>query len=263
MLDLMIRRGRVALLCALVPVALAVGAVASVSASAGTKTPAPAAACPPQFDNTADLQPLFPSGTPAFPAGTATRSANVEVLRLQATYGAAIIDQNGTPTEVDCTNPKITARAYRGTAGAVDIPVRRLGTADQTSSRTAKAIRLTEKNLCRIKIPSDLAVAHGVRSSDCGEALLALTITDASNSTAHATRAACVIVEIVRVKNSAAGRAHRETIPVTVEAVRSFDGQNSTGGEAAELEVKVGDPSVITPHIADPSDSAQSALCDG
>jgi hypothetical protein len=227
------------------------------------QTPAAHPNCPPQFDDTADLQPLFPAGTPAFPAGTATRSKNLEVLRLQATYGLAIIDQGGTPTQVDCTQPKITARAYRGTAGDVDIPVGRIGTADQTTSRTATAIRLTEKNLCRIKIPSALAIAHGVRSSDCGQALLALTITDASSSTAHATREACVIVEIERIKNSPAGTARRETIPVTIEVLRSFDGQSSTGSEAAELEVKVGDPSVVTPHLADPSDPEQSGLCDG
>ena len=227
------------------------------------QTPAPHANCPPQFDDTANLQPLFPPGTPAFPAGTATRSANLEVLHLQASYGLAIIDQGGTPTQVDCTQPKITARAYRGTAGAVDIPVGRIGTADQTTPHTAKAIRLKEKNLCRIKIPSALAVAHGVRSSDCGQALLALTITDANSSTARATRQACVIVEIERVRKSPAGTARRQTIPVTIEAVRSFDGQSSGGFEAAELEVKVGDPSVVTPHLADPSDPDQSALCDG
>jgi hypothetical protein len=219
--------------------------------------------CPPQFNDTADLQPLFPPGTPPFPAGTATRSANLEVLRLQATYGLAIIDQGGTPTEVDCSQPKITARAYRGTAGSVDIPVGRIGTPDQTTPSTAKAIRLSEQNLCRITIPSALAVAHGVRSGDCGQALLALTITDASSSTAQATRQACVIVEIERIKNSPAGTARRETIPVTIEAVRSFDGQSSAGSEAAELNVKIGDPSVVTPHLADPADPAQSALCDG
>jgi hypothetical protein len=219
--------------------------------------------CPPVFNNTADLQPLFPQGTPSFPAGTATRSTNLEVLHLQATYGLAIIEQGGTPTQVDCTQPKITARAYRGTAGSVEIPVGRIGSPDQTSSRTATAIRLSEPNLCRISIPSALAVAHGVRSSDCGQALLALTITDASNPTAQATRQACVIVEIERIKNSPTGRARRETIPVTIKAVRSFDGQSSTGSEAAELDVEVGDPSVVTPHLADPTDPAQSALCDG
>jgi hypothetical protein len=227
------------------------------------QTPAPPSNCPPVFDNTADLQPLFPSGTPSFPAGTATRSTNVEVLHLQATYGLAIVDQGGTPTQVDCSQPKITARAYRGTAGGVDIPVGRVGTPDQTASSTAKAIRLSEPNLCRITIPRALAVAHGVRSSDCGQALLALTITDASSSTAQATREACVIVEIERIKNSTVGRARRETIPVTIEAVRSFDGESSTGSEAAELNVEIGDPSVVTPHLADPTDSAQSALCDG
>jgi hypothetical protein len=219
--------------------------------------------CPPVFDNTADLQPLFPQGTPSFPAGTATRSTNLEVLHLQATYGEAIVEVGGTPTEVDCSQPKITARAYRGTAGAVDIPVGRIGTPDQTSSRTATAIRLSEPNLCRITIPSAIAVAHGVRSSDCGQALLALTITDSTTATATATRQACVIVEIERVKNSSVGRAKRETIPVTIKAVRSFDGQNSTGSEAAELDVEIGDPSVVTPHLADPSDPAQTALCDG
>ena len=233
------------------------------ASGSSAQTPASHPNCPPQFDNTADLQPLFPPGTPSFPAGTATRSTNLEVLHLQATYGLAIIDQGGTPTQVDCSKPKITARAYRGTAGAVDIPVGRIGTPDQTTPRTAKAIRLKERNLCRITIPSALAVAHGVRSADCGQALLALTITDASSTTAHATRQACVIVEIERIKNSPAGRARRQTIPVTIEAVRSFDGQSSTGSEAAELKVKVGDPSVVTPRLADPNDPAQSALCDG
>ena len=42
---------------------------------------------------------------------------------------------------------------------------------------------------------------------------------------------------------------------------RGFGGGSSTGYEAADLEVKVSDPSLVEPHLVEPEDPKQETLC--
>jgi hypothetical protein len=234
---------------------------AGASRAAGTSTPTEASNCPPAFEEAVNLTPLVP-GTEEFPVGTAKREGNAEVLRLQIHYGFAVDPAAASITE--CTQPRVTARAYRGTDGAVDLPVGRLAAGNGSQPQPAKAIRLKEKNLCRIGVPKALETAKAVRSSNCAQALLGLSVANEGSAVGTAVRPqACVIVQITRIRNSQTLHAHRETIPVSVEVERSFGGANSTGYEAADLIVKIGDPSVVEPHLVEPEDPEQSALCTG
>jgi hypothetical protein len=231
------------------------------SRAAGASTPTEASNCPPAFEEAVDLTPLVP-GTEEFPVGTAKREGNAEVLRLQIHYGFAVDPAAASITE--CTQPRVTARAYRGTDGAVDLPVGRLAAGNGSQPQPAKAIRLQEKNLCRIGVPKALETAKAVRSSNCAQALLGLSVANEGSPVGTAVRPeACEIVQITRIRNSQTLHAHRETIPVSIEVERSFGGANSTGYEAADLIVKIGDPSVVEPHLVEPEDPEQSALCTG
>jgi hypothetical protein len=195
--------------------------------------------CPPVFDPPANI-PVFPTGT--FDTGTATRSGKVEDVRLSVKYG---------PT----CKLSMTATAVRGNADRVVLPF------TTTLPATAKAFRLHASNLCDVTVSRALHVVGRANRGTCEQALLAFYVGPTpSPKEGKAVRATtCQVVGIARRNNQATTRAHRTTIPVTIEVVRIGGQQGLLFDD--QIIIKISDPSVGTPYIAAPNDPAQLKEC--
>jgi hypothetical protein len=127
---------------------------------------------------------------------------------------------------------------------------------------TAHAFRLDSENLCTVSLSSALnLVRRAHRRDTCEQALLALYAgpTPSPKEGTAVKAATCQIVGIFRTRNAATLRAHRETIPVTVEVQRIGGTQGVLFGD--DIIVKISDPSVGTPYVAEPVNAAQVKEC--
>jgi hypothetical protein len=226
---------------AVIGAALAIAALlALVSLGGGAPSSAQAPSfCPPTFEasGSSDFDPHFLTGK-------ATRSGKAEDVRLEARYGATC-------------KPSITATAFRGDAARVVLPF-----TAQTPA-TARAFRLDATNLCTVSVSRALRVVGRASRHSCEQALLAFYVGPTpSPKEGTAVRAdSCRIVGISRTDSALTKRAHRDTIPVTVEVDRIGGQEGILFGD--DIIIKISDPSVGTPYVAAPANAAQLKECDG
>ena len=132
---------------------LGTGTSIAVGSSAPTR---PKSCRSPAFEEGVNLTPLVP-GTPTSRSGRRNGKGISRFSTCRSTAGSRV--DPSTATIVECNQPRVTARAYRGTDGAGTLPVGRLANGSGSQPQTAQAIRLTEKNLCRIKVPKAIETA--------------------------------------------------------------------------------------------------------
>ena len=219
---------------------LAVALVAAVATAyvlvggGGSSFAQPSSVCPPTFDP--------PSNDPQFPTGRAIRSGNVEDVRLSVRYG---------PT----CKPSMTATAVRGDVQRVVIPF------TSATPATARAFKLHAANLCDVTVSRALRVVGRAHRGTCEQALLAFYVGPTpSPKVGTAVRATtCQVVGIARTKNQATARARRDTIPVTIEVVRIGGTEGLLFDD--QIIIKISDPSVGTPYVAEPDNPTQLKVC--